>query len=243
MSNLHPETEQCVDRSSCDITNHQIRAQLEGILSDETPVDWSVINNLLSWLKTSNASSCDTSYVSFQDDPTGRLVVGNILARGPPATIMDTAIAIFPHSLYQNPAAFLVASQSSSPEVLQRMFRQISGREDSCPYPWIISEHISVEIAKTMLETFPEGVLKPSAFLSSFNLLDYFLISPEIIKRRTFDVKLWNKFKLVLVAVGSLQKKGCSCCGCEIAPVHLILNRVLSRSGMYTYIHPLLYLL
>ncbi len=213
------------------ITNHQIRMQLESILSDETPVDWNAVSCLLPFLKINNAIGED-SYASDQDDPMGRLLLARLLARDAPAAIVDTAIAFFPRSLHHNPAAFLAASQNSSPEVLKRMFCQIAGRDDPCPYPWIISDCISVESAKILLETFPEGVMKPSGFLSSFNLVDYFLISPDIIKRRTFDVKLWNKFKLVLVAVGSLLKKGCSCCGCEIAPVHLILNRVLSRSGM-----------
>jgi len=227
------ETVHFGDGSSCGSSNQQIRTKLVNILTDTAPVDWDVVNGLLPYLKI-ESDSCEQSYASPLDDPMGRLLITRILSRDPPAAILDAVITIFPKALLQNPASFLAAFQCSTLDVLRRMFLHVSGRDDQCPYPWIISDCISVEDAKNILQMFPEGVMKPSSFLSSCNLLDYFLVSPDMVKCRTFDIKLWKKLKLVLVAFGSLLKNECSCCGCEIAPVHVILNRVLSRSDFWT---------
>lgn len=220
------------DNSEVDSTNDRIFRRLNATLAEEgVPVDWDVIHSLLRSLVISE-TTCEESHSSAQDDPTGRLLIAKILSRSPPLAVLDTAITIFPHALHQNPAVFLVASKLSSTDILKLMFRKIAQQNQSCPYPWILSEQVSVETCKTILEMFPEGVMQTSAFLSSFNLLDYFLVAPEIVGRRKFDIALWSKFKLVLVAAGCMVNKGCTCCGCEIAPVHLILNRVLSRPGM-----------
>lgn len=215
-------------------TNDQILAQLDGLLSTNhfVPVDWNVVNSLLQCIMTDSETPF-AKYKSTQDDPMGRLLLTGILSRNPPVAIVDTAIRIFPHSLDQNPGAFFAASQNAGPEILTCMARHVSGREVQCPYPWLLSESTSVEQAKTILETFPEGVLKPSPFLSSFNLIDYLLMSPAVVKSRTFDLALWTKFKLVLVAAGCSDKDICPTHNCTITPVQVILKRVLSRSGMY----------
>ena len=159
----------------------------------------------------------------------GRLLFTEILSRNPPFSIVETVNNLFPYALDQNPAAFLAASQSAGTDVLQYMCRQVSGTEKQCPYPWLLSKSTSVEQAKTMLEAFPEGVVKPSPFLSYFNLVDYMLMVAE---SRMFDSVLWTKFKLVLVAAGSCDKEICSSQSGGMAPVHVILKRILSRSGM-----------
>lgn len=235
MSATRDETHYSEDIIASRTHNGQIYCRLDAILTndDEGPVDWDDIRSLLQCLVVSDTSS-EEIYSSPQDDPTGRLLMTNILSRYPPLAIVDTTISIFPHSLHQNPAAFLAASKLSSTDILELMFRKISLQDESCPYPWILSEQVTVDTCKTFLELYPEGVMKSSSFLSSFNLLDYFLIAPEVVDRRKFDIILWSKFKLVLVAAGCMINKGCTCCGGEIAPVHLILNRVLSRPDFWT---------
>lgn len=213
----------------------QIRSQLDTLLtdSDVDTVDWNVVNGLLQSLPIDKASP-EIRYASTQDDPMGRLLMAGILARNPPPAIVDTAIHIFPECLNQNPCAFVIASQHASKEVLTRMIRYVvSSKEEQCPYPWILSELVSSEAAKTVLEACPRGVWMPSSLLSSHNLLDYFLMSPEVVKCRTFDQTLWTKFKLVLVAAGCSDKEIPKSCRCEVAPVQVILKRVLSRPGMY----------
>jgi hypothetical protein len=223
-------------QSSPSTANDQILAHIDGLLTanHSVPVDWNVVSGLLQCLMVdeSESSSPAVKYASIQDDSMGRLLVTAILSRDPPVAIVDKAIRMFPHSLDQNPAAFLAASQNAGPEVLTRMAQHISGREEhqQCPYPWLLSKNTSVEQAKTILEAFPEGVLKPSPFLSSFNLIDHLLM---VVKSHTFDSALWTKFKLVLVAAGCSDGEICSAHNCKIAPVQVILKRVLSRSGMY----------
>jgi len=210
----------------------EIRLQLDVFLANSSEcVDWNVVNGLLQCLPIDHASRAP-KYASTQDDPMGRLLMAGILSRNPPLAIVDTAIHIFPCSLNKNPSAFLIAYQHASTEVFTRMIRSIS-KEDQCPFPWILSEQVSVEIAKIALEAFPEGVWKPSPFLSNHNLLDYLLVSPEVVNCRTFDSTMWAKVKLVLVAAGAFDKELCPPCGCKIAPVQVILKRVLSRAGMY----------
>jgi hypothetical protein len=216
--------------------NDRIVAHIDDLLTanHSGPVDWNVVSGLLQQCLTpvddSASSSAAAKYASTQDDPMGRLFVTAILSRGPPADIVETAIRIFPYSLDHNPVAFLAASQNAGPEVLTRMAQHVSGGdEEQCPYPWLLSENISVEQAKIILEAFPQGVLKPSPFLSSYNLIDYLLM---VVKSRSFDLLLWTKFKLVLVAVGCSDGTICSAHNGEIAPLQVILKRVLSRSGM-----------
>lgn len=226
--------------SSCTSNNDRILAQIDGILtrSPSVPVNWNAVDGLLKELATdreSSPSSAVNKYGSAQNDPMGRLLMSGILSRNPPVNIVDATIHIFPDSLDQNPAAFLAASQKAGPEVLSRMARHISGRREQCnqcPYPWLLSNSTSVEQGKTILEAYPEGVLQPSPFLSSLDLVDHLLM---VVESRTFDSALWTKFKLVLVAAGCSDKDVCSAHNCGIAPVQVILKRMLSRElGMYT---------
>jgi len=100
-----------------------------------------------------------------------------------------------------------------------------------CPYPWILSNHISADGAKAMLKVYPQGVLQPSSCLSSLCPLDFFLMSPEMIKQRDFDKNIWTKFKLMLVAAECVADDRRCKEHNGLSPVRVILQRILSRPG------------
>jgi hypothetical protein len=217
---------------------HQVesKAKIEDLLSDPAPLDWNVVNGLLQRLTIATSSK---SRFSAKDDPMGRLLLGRLLSRNPHAASVEAALRVFPDSLSHNPAAFFIACRDASPEVVAQMMRHTltvsndDNQRDECPYPWIFSSHVSVDGAKALLEVFPQGVLQKSSFLSSYSPLDYFLMSADMIEQRAFDVVLWNKFKLLLVAAECCENDGSSSKNCGISPVHMILKRILSRPGMY----------
>jgi hypothetical protein len=131
-----------------------------------------------------------------------------------------------------NPVAFYTACRFSTPQIMAQMMKHsLAGATEECPYPWILSSHISAEGAKALLQAYPQGVLQASSCLSSFCPLDFFLMSPEMIKQRDFDLSCWTKFKLMLVAA--------ECCYADdmnqdsgLSPVQVILKRILSRPGV-----------
>jgi hypothetical protein len=151
---------------------------------------------------------------------------------------LDAVLGVFPDALTKNPAAFFTACRDATPQLVARMMRYTTNHHDlnstsqqpECPYPWIVSHHVTIECTKAMLEVYPQGVLQPSSLLKSYNLLDYFLMSPDMIEQRTFDLELWNKFKLILVAAESCNKDESCAAKCQISPVQTILKRVLSCS-------------
>jgi len=193
-------------------------------------IDWASLEALLHRLRpTPKDASPAELYTSPEDDPMGRLFLTRILSSGAPLTVVATALSVFPYSLDKNPASFLAATKNSSgnDDVLKLMAYHVAGREEEqCPYPWILSNNITAEDARRVLEAFPEGLLLPSPYLAGESLLDYLLFSKCVIERRTFDMNLWNKFKLVLGATGCLENPGQN-----ILPVHTLLKRALSRQG------------
>jgi hypothetical protein len=222
----------------------EIQATIHALLSDQNynPINWNAVNSLLQKLSTTSKSR----YGSTEYDPMGRLLLGRLLSRNPPAVSLEAALRVFPHSLSHNPAAFFTACSDASPEIVAHMMRhtltlQASNndyddqKDDECPYPWIMSHHITMEGAKALLEVYPQGVLKSSSFLSSYSPLDFFLMSTEMIEHRNFDMALWNKFKLMLMAAECCVNGDCSGQNGSISPVHTILKRVFSRPGMYRY--------
>lgn len=213
----------------------QTKAKIEDLLSDSGPLDWNVVNGLLQRLTTITSSK---SRFSAEDDPMGRLLLGRLLSRNPPASSVEAALRVFPDSLSHSPAAFFMACRDASPEVVAQMMRHTlaassyeedNNKRDECPYPWIFSSHVSIDGAKALLEVFPQGVLQKSSCLSSYSPLDYFLMSPDMIEQREFDVVIWNKFKLMLVAAECYENHGFSSQNFGISPVHMILKRILSR--------------
>ena len=207
----------------------ELRAQLDDILSTNV-VDWDAVKQLLLRLQATivRHSSPAEQYASLDDDPMGRLLLTRIISKEAPAALVAAVLGIFPYALDQNPACFLAAAQTSSLCLLKRLAGHVSGREQQCPFPWILSESISVETVQKILEAFPEGVLLPSPYLSYENPLDYLLFSKSYTDRRTFDESLWNKLKMMLVVAGSLESRSGN-----ILPVHTLLKRVLCREGMY----------
>jgi hypothetical protein len=225
------------DDSDDPSSQHQVhaRANIEDLLADPAPVDWNVVNGLLQ--QVSIAAAFSKPRCSTEEDPMGRLLLSCLLSRNPPATSLEAALQVFPDSLSHNPAVFFTACRDATPEAVAHMMRHIlsnyDDNQDECPYAWIISNHISMEGTKAILEVFPRGVLQKSSFLSSYSLLDYFLMSEDMIGQRTFDFLLWSKFKLVLVAAECCENEseyGSQNCG--ISPVQTILKRILSRPGM-----------
>jgi hypothetical protein len=85
-----------------------------------------------------------------------------------------------------------------------------------------------MEGAQALLDAHPEGVLKPCQSLSGLCLVDYFLTSSEMIEHRNFDVMMWNKFKLVLLAAAFCYNQKRTD---QLSPVHVILKRILSSRG------------
>jgi hypothetical protein len=211
------------------LENAELRVQLDELLSTNA-VDWEKVEQLLQHLQATivRGATPAEQYASLGDDPMGRLLLTRIISMGAPVSLVGAVLGMFPHALDQNPACFLAAAQTSSLCLLKRLACHVSGREQQCPFPWILSESISVDTARNILEAYPEGVLLPSPYLSYENPLDYLLFSKSITDRRTFDESLWNKFKMILVAAGCVESRSNS-----ILPVHTLLKRALSRDGMY----------
>jgi hypothetical protein len=195
----------------------------------DTATNWDVVNGLLQQLPV--ASCHKTTRCSAEDDPMGRLLLASLLYKNPPSASVMYALQAFPDALHHNPAAFFTACRDASPETLGCMMRhsiQASKNDNECPYPWIISGHVSMEGAQALLDAHPEGVLKPCQSLSGLCLVDYFLTSSEMIEHRNFDVMLWNKFKLVLLAAAFCYNQKRTD---QLSPVHVILKRILSSRG------------
>jgi len=220
--------------SPCSHATDVTKSQIERLLSQQIGINWKVIDDLLLTLPVAHASCmCCT-----EDDPTGRLLIGKLISRNPPVASLETALQVFPDCLDHNCAAFFTACRDGTPELLTRMMchtvKNLSSNvlETECPYPWILSSYVSVEDANALIQAYPQGVLCKAKLLSSTCPLDYFLVSDEFIEQGCFDSTSWNKFKLILVAAG--------CCAseyemapCEISPIHVILNRILSQPGMW----------
>lgn len=207
------------------------KSKLEDLLSDPGSLNWDDVDGLIHQL----SPSTPYSRFSAEADPMGRLFLGKLLSKNPPASSVEAALRVFPESLSHNPAAFFMACRDASPEVIAQMMRQSLGVDacnDECPYPWIFSGHVSVDGAKAILEVYPQGVLQKSAQLSSLSPLDYFLMAEDMIEQREFDLNLWNKFKLMLIAAECCEGGGRSDHG--FSPVHTMLKRILSRPGMYS---------
>jgi hypothetical protein len=240
MSSLTFGHEEPTDSSSL----HEVKANLEGLLRNPAPIEWTVVNGLLQ--KLSVVPSCnDFTFTSTKDDPLGRSLVSILLSRNPPAYVLDATLQVFPDSLKHNPVAFFSACRFATPQTITQLMNHslrtdISGASSKeCPYPWILSDHVTAEGAKAMLQACPQGVLQTSSCLSSLCPLDFFLMSPEMIQQRNYDVNMWTKFKLMLVAAECCTDGNCQKQDCGLSPVHVILKRILSRPGMYRHCHSL----
>lgn len=220
-------------------SSKEARNQLEMLLSTSSLSleEWSAVHAWFNQLKACPATALEARYLSTEDDPMGRLLLAKVLALNPPLEVVRSALEAFPDAPTHNPAAFFTASRSASTEVLtlltQHITRDFDETRDECPYPWIVSEHISREAAQAILEAYPRGVLRPSSFLCSYDLLDYFLQSDCMVDMRTFDHTLWSKFKLILVATQCAESTG-KCTGCGISPIQVIMRRILARSDFWT---------
>lgn len=196
---------------------------------EDNATDWDVIDGLLQQLQ---ATRClKTARCSAENDSMGRLLLGSLLSKNPPSASVMYALQAFPDALHHNPAAFFTACRDASPETLGVMMRhstQASKSNKECPYPWIISGHVSLEGAQAILDAHPEGVLKPCQSLSGLCLVDYFLMSSDMIEHRSFDIIMWNKFKLVLLAAAFCYNQKRSD---QLSPIHVILKRILSSRG------------
>jgi hypothetical protein len=240
-----------------------IETMLEALLRDPAQIDWKTVHHLLSELAVAlhHASADSTSSATRDHDPLvlGPSLLNILLSRNPPFNVVDVMLQVFPDSLGQNTVAFFAACRLATAQTVTTQLMNHSLQtstsstttstttdntsifsasiiiltEEECPYPWILSNHVSVEGAKAMLQAYPQGVLQTSSYLSSLCPLDFFLMSPEMIKQRNFDRNIWTKFKLMLVAA--------DCCDEErnhennpdgISPIHVILKRILSRPGM-----------
>jgi hypothetical protein len=188
------------------------------------------------------------------------------------------SVPTFRRSIHHNPAAFFTASRycggttnkddciiecmtkymmehiisTTAPNLSSSTIQNVdpSGcARDICPYPWLLSPHISVAAARGVLEAFPQGVWKPlavstslkeeeeeeAASSSSLGLLDHFLWSRQMVARRDWDETLWIKFKLVLVAAeysSNSHSPGRDHPNNSYSPVRVILERILARNGM-----------
>lgn len=221
----------------------EIKSNIEDMLLDhESSIDWDSINSLFQQL-TTLPSSPTPRYSSTEDDPMGRLLLGSLLSRNPPARILQAALEVFPESLYRNPAAYFTACCYGTPELVAQMLQHTlnvrhnknknnSDEDNECPFPWILSSHVSVDGAKALLEVYPQGVLQKSPYLSSHSPLDYFLTSTEMIEKRKIDVTMWNKFKLMLVAA-EYSENSSSLPSCGLSPAHTLLKRILSCSDFW----------
>jgi hypothetical protein len=222
----------------------RIREALNNALGCHHPeevsnVNWTTVHGLLlqfcvSSLAVNQQEISNSLYESLEEDPLGRIFLTRLLARDPPMQCLDAALRAFPLAVTpSNPVAFFTACSDASPETITLMMQHvisISKETMECPYPWILSPYISIEAAHAMLQGYPQGVWQTSnsCFLScesrSYTLLDYILFSPAMTAQRDFDEALWQKFKLILVTADSAV-------GCEISPVHTVLDRILACPG------------
>lgn len=213
----------------------ETKTRIETLLSHPGPVDWNRIDSLLLQLKISTADA----RASTEDDPMGRLILGKILSKNPPQSTLQAVLWAFPDCLLHNPAAFFIACRNASYEILTEMMRHTirwngsCENNDACPYPWIVSNLMTVEGAQALVEVFPQGVLLKSSLLSGYSPLDYFLRSPDMIEKQTFDAVLWSKFKLVLVAAECCDEPAASLTQNSFSPVHVILKRILSYPDFF----------
>jgi len=201
-------------------------------LLSQSNIDWEAVDLLLQELPiVDNSSRC-----SLQDDPMGRLFLCILLSRNPPLASVQYALRAFPDAACDNAGAFFTACRDASSDVLKVLLRHNvvrnrtscnNDKKEECPYPWILSEHISLEGAKSLIEIYPQGVLMPSTYLKGYCPLDYFLLSQDMIDQREFDMILWNKFKMMLFA------SDCCCPQVIISPVHAILDRIFSTSSEF----------
>lgn len=216
-----------------------LKSQLLGLLnaapsSSGDVVDWSKVDDLLRQLPvaTTEQRCCPG------DDPMGRLLIGAVLSKNPPISTVEQTLRAFPCALDHNPAAFFTACRDApSSGIVSLMTRHLLSSTgdrcvEECPFPWLLSEHVSTEGARAILEVYPQGVLEQSRLLSGYCLLDYMLLSPEMVEQRAFDMSLWSKFKLILLAAGYCEGKR-TCGGC-VSPIRTILCRAFSTPGFFT---------
>ncbi|KAL3907551.1 MAG: hypothetical protein SGILL_008826 [Bacillariaceae sp.] len=220
----------------------QIRKDLHDALSqDDMSIDWTIVQDLLMKLLQHQATfrvapqTREEMYASTEDDPLGRIFLTRLVSRDPPVECLDIALQVFPYGICSShPVAFFSACSNASMEVIDRMFRHTIDKKDddgACPYPWILSQFINLEAAQKMMQAYPQGVLqKPvgagASFLISesiaFSPLEYVMFSPTMIQKSELDEALWQKFKMMLLTVESLNGNGSIGVGCQISPVHTI---------------------
>jgi len=213
---------------------NDIKRRIEHKLS-RLPIDWDSLNPLLTSLEPSTAQ-----WTSKEDDPMGRLLLGRVLSSQAPLNVVETVLTVFPDCLMYNPAAFFMACRhyKTNQSVLVAMVKHsLSSRDPSdseCPFPWILSDLVTVSAAQAMLEIYPQGVLEPSPMLSGKTLIDYLVRSSELQKHEV-NSNLWTKFKLILVSAECSQKANCTACKNFgiLSPAHVLLKRILSYPGMY----------
>jgi hypothetical protein len=203
-----------------------------------SPIDWDSLIPLLKSLEPWTAQQC---WTSKEDDPMGRLLLGRVLTNQAPLNVVETVLTVFPDCLICNPAAFFMACRyyKSNQDVLVTMMKHVLSRRDpsdaECPFPWILSDLVTVSAAQTILEIYPQGALEPSPVLSGKTLLDYLVRSSDLQKHQSSDNALWTKFKLILVSAECSQKANCTACkkNGSLSPAHVLLNRVLSYPDFF----------
>eukprot|EP00526_Cylindrotheca_closterium_P010303 CAMPEP_0113612314 /NCGR_PEP_ID=MMETSP0017_2-20120614/6034_1 /TAXON_ID=2856 /ORGANISM="Cylindrotheca closterium" /LENGTH=405 /DNA_ID=CAMNT_0000521341 /DNA_START=183 /DNA_END=1400 /DNA_ORIENTATION=- /assembly_acc=CAM_ASM_000147 len=217
---------------------HDIKKRIEHQLS-YLPIDWDSLNPLLKSLEPSTAR-----WTSKEDDPMGRLLLGRVLTNQAPLNVVETVLTVFPDCLMYNPAAFFMACRhyTTNQSVLVAMVKHsLSSRDPSdseCPFPWILSDLVTVSAAQAILEIYPQGVLEPSPMLSGKTLLDYLLRSSELQKHQQesgVSSNLWTKLKLILVSAECSQQANCNACkkNGTLSPAHVLLKRVLSYPDFF----------
>ncbi|KAL3942320.1 MAG: hypothetical protein SGBAC_003454 [Bacillariaceae sp.] len=108
--------------------------------------------------------------------------------------------------------------------------------DSECPFPWILSDLVTVSAAQAILEIYPQGVIQPSPMLSgNATLLDYLVRSSDLRKHQSVNSDLWTKFKLILVSAECSQKANCTACkkNGTLSPAHVLLKRVLSYPDFF----------
>mmetsp|Transcript_41751 Transcript_41751/g.100190 ORF Transcript_41751/g.100190 Transcript_41751/m.100190 type:complete len:598 (+) Transcript_41751:228-2021(+) len=182
-------------------------------------------------------------------DPDGRQLVCKLLSCDPPLYTVQLflSVPIFQRSLHQNPAAFFTVSRFClEPNHVQAMTKYMMGhivathsscpKSNICPYPWLLSSHISVQVTRAILETVPNGVWLRMSSTTPYGLLDHFLWSDQMVARREWDFDLWMKFKLVLVAAECRyiddSNPGCNTKN-TFSPIRIILERILAKNDFF----------
>jgi hypothetical protein len=213
------------------MTNFAAASQAEESLRahlSEPKVDWEFVKSALNELPVATEASTRTS---LANDPMGRSLLIDILAKDPTVEVIEASLRAFPDALVMNVSAYFAASQCQDLDVIRSLvcYSQQQQMTAECPYPWIMMSHISAVAAEAIIRKYPQGVLEQCKG-SIHCLLDQTIFSVDEFKRRLpADPSWWEKLILMLKSIEheSLDESK------QFHPIHTLVHRVVSKPEFF----------